>query len=291
MCRARLEDEKQCILVLIGAAAGREERTARLHRRRELLLDLKNPGLAIAPKLAIADGALGFWKAIGEVWPDKREQRCWVHKTSNVLPKSQQPKAKRALQEIWMAETRKDAETAFDAFITAYQLKYEKAAACLAEDRESLLVFYDFPAEHWKHLRTSNPIESTFAKVRHRPIRSKGCLSNTTALAIVFKLIEAAQKKAGAASTDITSCRKSFSAPSSATYWRSKPPIINPKPPPESGRPSPRFGYSSMATPEGVSGTVRNIRLLPLTIDRKYQFIATKTPLNRPASLAPLIKI
>ena len=129
---------------------------------------------------------------------DDREQRCWVHKTANVLnklPKSQQPKAKRCLQEIWMAETkRKDAEAAFDAFVAAYQLKYDKAAECLAKDREALLAFYDFPAEHWKHLRTTNPIESTFATVRHRTIRSKGCLSNKTALAMVFKLVDAAQK-------------------------------------------------------------------------------------------------
>ena len=128
---------------------------------------------------------------------DHREQRCWVHKTANVfnkLPKSQQPKAKRSLQEIWMAATSKDAEAAFDAFIAAYELKYDKAAACLAKDRQALLAFYDFPAEHWKHLRTSNPIESTFATVRHRTIRAKGCLSNTTALAMVFKLVDAAQK-------------------------------------------------------------------------------------------------
>ena len=120
-----------------------------------------------------------------------------MHKTANVLnklPKSQQPKAKRSLQEIWMAETSKDAEAAFDAFIAAYQLKYDKAAECLAKDRQALLAFYDFPAEHWKHLRTSNPIESTFATVRHRTIRSKGCLSNKTALAMVFKLVDAAQK-------------------------------------------------------------------------------------------------
>jgi transposase-like protein len=135
-------------------------------------------------------------KAVGEVWPTTREQRCWVHKTANVLgklPKSQQPKAKRSLQEIWMAETRKDAETAFDASVSAYALKYENAAECLEKDRDALLAFYDFPAEHWKHLRTSNPIESTLATVRHRTIRSKGCLSNTTALAMVFKLVEAAQ--------------------------------------------------------------------------------------------------
>ena len=125
------------------------------------------------------------------------EQRCWVHKTANVLgklPKSQQPKAKRRLHDIWMAETRSEAEAAFDAFIEAYALKYEKAAECLAKDREALLSYYDFPAEHWKHPRTTNPIESTFATVRHRTIRSKGCLSNKTALAMVFKLVEAAQR-------------------------------------------------------------------------------------------------
>jgi len=164
---------------------------------RDLLLDLKRRGLNVPPQLVIADGALGFWKAAGEVWPKTREQRCWVHKTANVLaklPKSQQPKAKRALQEIWMAETKVAAELAFDAFIESYTLKYEKAADCLSKDRDTLLAFYDFPAEHWKHLRTTNPIESTFATVRHRTIRSKGCLSNRTALAMVFKLLEAAQK-------------------------------------------------------------------------------------------------
>ena len=203
--QARLEDEKQCILVLIGATPeGKKELLgftdgARESAQdwRELLLDLKARGLSAAPKLAVADGAIGFWKAVGEVWPTTREQRCWVHKTANVLnklPKSQQPKAKRSLQEIWMAETRADAVTAFDAFVAAYALKYEKAAECLEKDRDALLAFYDFPAEHWKHLRTSNPIESTFATVRHRTIRSKGCLSNTTALAMVFKLVEAAQK-------------------------------------------------------------------------------------------------
>ena len=203
--QARLEDDKQCILVIIGATPeGKKELIgftdgARESAQdwRELLLDLKRRGLAIAPELAVADGALGFWKALGEVWPTTREQRCWVHKTANVLnklPKSQQPKAKRALQEIWMAETRKDADAAFDAFIETYELKYDKAAECLKKDREALLAFYDFPAEHWKHLRTSNPIESTFATVRHRTIRSKGCLSNKTALAMVFKLVDGAQK-------------------------------------------------------------------------------------------------
>ena len=203
--QARLEEEAQCILVIIGATP---EGTKELigftdgtresaHDWRVLLLDLKRRGLTIAPELAVADGALGFWKALGEVWPKTREQRCWVHKTANVLaklPKSQHPKAKRALQDIWMAETKVDAETAFDAFIEGYAVKYDKAAECLSKDRGALLVFYDFPAEHWKHLRTTNPIESTFATVRHRTIRSKGCLSNRTALAMVFKLVEGAQK-------------------------------------------------------------------------------------------------
>ena len=203
--QARLEDEKQCILVLIGATPeGRKELIGFTDGVREsaqdwrdLLLDLKRRGLDVRPELAIADGALGFWKAAGEVWPTTREQRCWVHKTANVLaklPKGQQPKAKRALQEIWMAETKVAAEVAFDGFIESYQLKYEKAAECLNKDRDPLLTFYDFPAEHWKHLRTSNPVESTFATVRHRTIRSKGCLSNRTALAMVFKLVEAAQR-------------------------------------------------------------------------------------------------
>ena len=200
-----LEDEKQCILVLIGATPeGRKELVGFTDGAREsaadwrdLLLDLKRRGLAIAPELVIADGALGFWKAAGEVWPKTREQRCWVHKTANVLnklPVSQQPKAKRALQEIWMAETKAEADVAFDAFMESYEVKYEKAAQCLAKDRDALLAFYGFPAEHWKHLRTTNPIESTFATVRHRTIRSKGCLSNRTALAMVFKLAEAAQR-------------------------------------------------------------------------------------------------
>jgi transposase-like protein len=203
--QARLEDEKQCILVIIGATPeGRKELVGftdgareSAHDWRALLLDLKRRGLDASPELMIADGALGFWKAAGEVWPKTREQRCWVHKTANVLnklPKSQQPKAKRALQEIWMAETKAAAEAAFDAFIECYTLKYEKAAECLAKDRDTLLAFYDFPAEHWKHLRTTNPIESTFATVRHRTIRSKGCLSNKTALAMVFKLVDGAQK-------------------------------------------------------------------------------------------------
>ena len=170
---ARLEDEKQCILVLIGATPeGRKELVGftdgsreSAHDWRELLLDLKRRGLVVPPRLVIADGALGFWKAAGEVWPETREQRCWVHKTANVLaklPKSQQPKAKRALQEIWMAETKVAAELAFDAFIESYALKYDKAADCLNKDRYTLLAFYDFPAEHWKHLRTTDEMDKRF---------------------------------------------------------------------------------------------------------------------------------
>ena len=141
---------------------------------KELLLDLKRRGLAIGPELAVADGALGFWQAIEEVWPETRGQRCWVHKTANVLnklPKSQQSKAKRALQEIWMAETKKDALAAFDVFVETWGVKYDKAVECLAKDRDALLAFYEFPAEHWKHLRTTNVIESSFATVRHRTVR------------------------------------------------------------------------------------------------------------------------
>ena len=202
--QARLEDDAQCLLVIIGATPEGKKELAGLidgvresaQSWRELLLDLKRRGLAVAPELAIADGALGFRKAIEDVWPRTRSQRCWVHKTANVLnklPKSQHSKAKRALQEIWMAETRNDADSAFDAFIETRAVKYHKAAACLVKDRETMLAFYDFPAEHWKHLRTTNPIESTVATVRHRTVRSKGCLSNKTALAMVFKLAQAAQ--------------------------------------------------------------------------------------------------
>ena len=154
-------------------------------------------GLAMGPELAVADGALGFWQAVEEVWPKTRGQRCWVHKTANVLnklPKSQQPKAKQALQEIWMAETKKDALAAFDAFVETWGVKYEKAVECLTKDREAMLAFYDFPAEQWKHLRTTNVIESAFATVRHRTVRTKGCLSNKTARAMIYKLAEAAEK-------------------------------------------------------------------------------------------------
>ena len=203
--QARLEDEAQCLLVIIGATPEGKKELVGLadglresaHSWRDLLLDLKRRGLSSGPQLAVGDGALGFWKALDEVWPTTRAQRCWVHKTANVLnklPNSLHAKAKHALHDIWMAETRKDAEAALDVFIETYSRKYEKAAECVAKDRDALLAFYDFPAEHWKHLRTTNPIESAFATVRHRTTRSKGCLSNKTALAMIFKLAQVAEK-------------------------------------------------------------------------------------------------
>ena len=161
----------------------------------ELLLELKRRGLEVAPELAVGDGALGFWKALRQAYGQTREQRCWVHKTANVLnklPKSLQGKAKGHLQDIWMAETKADAE---DFFARAYRAKYDKAVECLSKDRDRLLTFYDFPAEHWKHVRSTNPIESTFATVRLRTAKTKGCLSRKTALAMVFKVLLSARRK------------------------------------------------------------------------------------------------
>jgi putative transposase len=202
--QARMEVEKQCILVIIGATPeGKKELVGfqagyreSAQSWRELLADLKSRGLSAAPELAIGDGALGFWKALEEEFCTTRQQRCWLHKMLNVLnklPKSVQPAARADLQEIWMAENRADAEKAFNRFLAKYRAKYDKAAECLAKDRKVLLAFYDFPAEHWKHIRTSNPIESTFSTVRHRTTRSKGCLSHDTAMIMVFKLIHTAQ--------------------------------------------------------------------------------------------------
>ena len=205
----RLEDaenRKQCILVLIGATAdGKKELIGITDGYREseqswleLLGGLQSRGLALSPKLAVADGALGFWAACRKVWPDTREQRCWVHKTANVLnklPKSLQPKAKGMLHEIWQAETKAMAEKAFHLFVTTFEAKYPKAVACLSKDRDVLLTFYDFPAEHWIHLRTTNPIESTFATVRLRHRRTKGSGSRTACLTMVFKLARAAEKR------------------------------------------------------------------------------------------------
>ena len=202
----RLEHEQQCLLVLIGAdASGRKELLAvedgfreSAQSWRELLLRLRDEnGLVLDPELATGDGALGFWQALHEVWPKTRQQRCWVHKAANVLnklPPSLQGKAKQDLHAIYEAENRKAAEDAFDRFVAKYGAKYDKAVACLAKDREVLLAFYDFPAEHWKHVRTTNPIESTFATVRLRTDKTKGCLSRQTALAMVYKLAKAAER-------------------------------------------------------------------------------------------------
>ena len=202
----RLDEDRQCMLVIIGAdkwgnkdilglTDGYREST---QSWREMLLDLKRRGLQVAPKLAVGDGAMGFWAALHEVYGKTRVQRCWVHKTANVLnamPKSVQPKAKAHLKDIWMAETKVDAEVAFDYFVEAYGVKYDRAVKCLTKDRADLLAFYDFPAEHWKHIRTTNPIESTFATVRHRTTKTKGCLSRKTALAMTHQLMLSAKKK------------------------------------------------------------------------------------------------
>jgi putative transposase len=202
----RLEEDRQCILVLMGATSdGRKEPIAVADGYREseqswkaLLLDVKARGLTIDPKLAVGDGALGFWKALPQVFPTTREQRCWVHKTANVLdklPKRLQPQAKDALHQIWLAETRQNADQAFDQFLATYEAKYPKAVECLRKDRGELLAFYDFPAEHWLHLRTTNPIESTFATVRLRHRRTKGNGTRLACLTMVFKLMQSAAKR------------------------------------------------------------------------------------------------
>jgi putative transposase len=201
----RLSDDRPCVLVLMGATEdGTKELIAMIDGEREseqswleLLLDAKARGLSDAPMLAVGDGALGFWKALRQVYPATKHQRCWVHKTANVLnklPKSQQPSAKAMLHEIWMSATKEDAIKAFDRFAATYQAKYPKAVECLVKDREELLAFYEFPAEHWGHLRTSNPIESTFSTVRLRTSKTKGAGSRTACLAMAFKLVESAQK-------------------------------------------------------------------------------------------------
>ena len=205
----RLEDApncKQCILVLMGATAdGTKELIGIADGYREseaswleLLRDVRARGLTVDPKLAVADGALGFWAAARKLWPTTRPQRCWVHKTANVLnklPKGLQGKAKAMLHAIWQAATKAEAEQAFDLFVATFEAKYPKAVACLVKDRDVLLTFYDFPAEHWRHLRTTNPIESTFATVRLRHRRTKGSGSRTACLTMVYKLALAAQKR------------------------------------------------------------------------------------------------
>jgi putative transposase len=203
--QARMEDAAECMLVLIGATPeGKKELVGfqagvreSAQSWRELLIDIKQRGLEIPPDIAIGDGALAFWKAIDEIFPGTRHQRCWVHKTANVLNKvalSVQVNMKADLREIYSAPTRAAAEAAIDVFADKYGAKYDKAVACLTKDREALLAFFDFPAEHWDHLRTSNPIESVFATVRHRTVRTKGALSTRTAKLMVFKLVTAAAK-------------------------------------------------------------------------------------------------
>jgi transposase-like protein len=204
-CNVRME-ERQCLLVIIGATEdGKKEllaldsgiRESELSWK-ELLLDLKRRGLKVSPKLAIGDGALGFWKALSKVYSNTRWQRCWVHKTSNVLnklPKSLHPKAKDKLHQIWMAPDKAEAQAHFDDFINIYEAKYPKATQCLKKDRDKLLTFYDFPAEHWRHIRTTNPIESTFATVRLRTDKVRSCFSSKTVVTMAFKLCQCAQKR------------------------------------------------------------------------------------------------
>ena len=203
--QARMEDHGECMLVLIGATPeGKKELIGfqvgvreSAQSWRELLIDVKQRGLQIAPEIAVGDGALGFWKALDEVFPGTRHQRCWVHKTVNVLdkvPLSVQANMKKDLREVYWAPNRAAAEAAIDVFAEKYRAKYGRAVECLARDRDGLLAFYDFPAEHWDHLRTTNPIESVFATVRHRTVRTKGSLSSTTARLMVFKLVIAASK-------------------------------------------------------------------------------------------------
>ena len=203
--QARMEDNAECMLVLIGATPeGKKELVgfqvgARESAQswRELLVEVKQRGLKISPEVAVGDGGLGFWKAIDEVFPGIRHQRCWVHKTANVLNKvalSVQANMKKDLREVYLSPNRASAEVAIDVFAEKYGAKYDKAVECLTKDRETLLAFYAFPAEHWDHLRTTNPIESVFATVRHRTVRTRGSLSSTTAKLMVFKLIIAASK-------------------------------------------------------------------------------------------------
>lgn len=204
-CNVRMDD-RQCLLVIIGATEhGHKELVALEGGFREseqswieILVDIKRRGLQIPPQLAIGDGSLGFWKALSKVYDTTRWQRCWVHKTTNILnklPKSLQAKAKGRLHLIWMADNKAEAEKNFDAFIQTYEAKYPKATDCLKKDRDVLLTFYDFPAEHWRHIRTTNPIESTFATVRLRTAKVRGCFSSLTVLTMAFQLCRCAQKR------------------------------------------------------------------------------------------------
>lgn len=196
-----MEPQAECMLVILGATPeGRKELVGvreSAQSWRELLVDIKARGLFVPPEVAVGDGVMGFWEALDEVFPGTCRQRCWVHKISNVLnkfPKSMQPTVKTDLREVWQAETRAAAKAAMDIFTKKYRGKYEKAVTCLTKDRETLLAFYDFPVEHWEHLRTGNPIESIFATVRYRTLRTKGTLSQKTAILMVFKLVQSAAK-------------------------------------------------------------------------------------------------
>lgn len=202
----RLQDDRPCVLVMIGALADGTKELIAIHDGHresksswmEALLDLQRRGLPYAPKLAIGDGALGFWAALEEVFPETRQQRCWVHKTANVLDKmakGAQGNAKKMIHEMYMAETKEKGEAVFEDFLRIYEAKYPKACECLKKDKEQLFTFYDFPAMHWQHIRTTNPIESTFATVRHRMRQTKGCGSRKATLSMVYKLVRSAEKR------------------------------------------------------------------------------------------------
>jgi len=199
-------DQRLCLLVIVGVNDRGQKKFLAIEDGvrestdswRDVLRDLKARGLTHLPRLAVGDGALGFWGALSEIYPETKHQRCWVHKTVNILnylPKSVQARAKAQLQEIWMGETKQAARKAVDRFIETYQAKYPKAADCLAKDQDALLAFYDFPAEHWAHLRTTNPIESTFATIRHRTDQTKGSVSRATLLALTYKLAMSAEQR------------------------------------------------------------------------------------------------
>ena len=201
----RLDKDRPCILVLVGTLPDGTKELVAVHDGhresklswQEVLNDLKSRGLRLPPQLAIGDGALGFWAALEEVFPSVNRQRCWVHKTANILdkmPKRVQPHAKKLIHEMYTAPTKTDALRTYDAFLDLYRGKYPKACECLEKDREVLFTFYHFPSEHWTHIRTSNPIESTFATVRHRTRQTKGCGSRQATLMMVFKLAEQAEK-------------------------------------------------------------------------------------------------
>ena len=200
-----MDKDKQCLLVIVGATENGDKELVALedgYREseqswRELLMDLKHRGLTEAPKIAVGDGAMGFWKALKKVYPQSKEQRCWMHKTGNILnylPKREHHKAKDRLHQIWMASSKEEAFKALEHFVDMYEAKYPKATHCLIKDQETLMAFYDFPAEHWRHLRTSNPIESTFATVKLRTAKVRGCFSRNTVLTMAFKLMQSAQK-------------------------------------------------------------------------------------------------